>query len=182
MWEVAVDADPHQLSASPLSQVIRSTMYPLMAPSITQPSDQISSETQSLENLSLSEGSQYTLATGGAIHGTGQSHGKLMRKICTAGTGTENSIYRRNFLSLFYLSDFLTQSYEVRRFSLYFYQYNEIMINIPDNREAAADTYHGFSRILSRRIVNHFINCEIQTGNYYERNGEFIHYNRFGKD
>ena len=26
------------------------------------------------------------------------------------------------------------------RFSLYFYQYNEIMINIPDNREAAADT------------------------------------------
>ena len=42
------------------------------------------------------------------------------------------------------------------RFSLYFYQYNEIMINIPDNREAAADTYHGFSRILSGIIESFY--------------------------
>ena len=57
--EVAVDADHiNSISFSPLSDSV-ATMYPLMAPSITQLSDQIC-QTQSLENLSYPEGSQYT--------------------------------------------------------------------------------------------------------------------------
>ena len=48
----------NSISFSPLSDSV-ATMYPLMAPSITQLSDQIC-QTQSLENLSYPEGSQYT--------------------------------------------------------------------------------------------------------------------------
>ncbi len=57
--EVAVDSDHiNSITCTPLSDSV-ATMYPLMAPSVADLSQQICS-TQSLENLSFPEGSQYT--------------------------------------------------------------------------------------------------------------------------
>ena len=57
--EVAVDADHiNSVSMTPLSDSVE-TMYPLMAPALEQLSEQICSS-QSLENLTYPEGSQYT--------------------------------------------------------------------------------------------------------------------------
>lgn len=57
--EVAVDADHiNSVSFEPLSDSV-ATMYPLMAPAIADLSSQICA-TQSLENLTYAEGSQYT--------------------------------------------------------------------------------------------------------------------------
>lgn len=57
--EVAVDADHiNSISMTPLSDSVE-TMYPLMAPALEQLSEQICSS-QSLENLTYPEGSQYT--------------------------------------------------------------------------------------------------------------------------
>ena len=59
--EVAVDSDHINSSAlSPLSDSVE-TMYPLMAPALEQLSEQICSS-QSLENLTYPEGTQYTSA------------------------------------------------------------------------------------------------------------------------
>lgn len=57
--EVSVDADHiNSICVEPLSDSV-TTMYPLMAPTVTNLSNQIC-EAQSLENLSYPEGSQYT--------------------------------------------------------------------------------------------------------------------------
>lgn len=57
--EVAVDSDHiNSITWEPLSDSV-ATMYPLMAPAVSQLSAQIC-ETQSLENLTYAEGSQYT--------------------------------------------------------------------------------------------------------------------------
>lgn len=57
--EVAVDADHiNSITCEPLSDSV-ATMYPLMAPAVSRLAAQIC-ETQSLENLSYAEGSQYT--------------------------------------------------------------------------------------------------------------------------
>ncbi len=57
--EVAVDADHiNSISLLPLSDSVE-TMYPLMTPALEQLSEQICSS-QSLENLTYPEGSQYT--------------------------------------------------------------------------------------------------------------------------
>jgi len=57
--EVAVDANHiNSIACTPLSDSV-ATMYPLMAPSMAELSAQICS-TQSLENLHVPEGSQYT--------------------------------------------------------------------------------------------------------------------------
>lgn len=57
--EVAVDADHiNSITWEPLSDSV-TTMYPLMAPAVSQLSAQIC-ETQSLENLTYTDGTQYT--------------------------------------------------------------------------------------------------------------------------
>lgn len=57
--EVAVDSDHiNSITCTPLSDSV-ATMYPLMAPSVADLAQQICT-TQSLENLSFPEGSQYT--------------------------------------------------------------------------------------------------------------------------
>ena len=57
--EVAVDSDHiNSITCTPLSDSV-ATMYPLMAPSIADLAQQICA-TQSLDNLSFPEGSQYT--------------------------------------------------------------------------------------------------------------------------
>ena len=59
--EVAVDSDHiNSIALSPLSDSVE-TMYPLMAPALEQLSEQICSS-QSLENLTYPEGTQYTSA------------------------------------------------------------------------------------------------------------------------
>lgn len=158
--EVAVDADHiNSISFSPLSDSVAthvSSDGPLYHPAFRPDlSDAV------IGKPLLSRGQPVHFSGSGRrdSYGTGQSHGKLMRKIRTIIYGREQGQKIPSIGGIFcpVLSvRFLTQSYGSADFHCIFINTMRIMINIPDNREAAADTYHGFSRILSGIIESFY--------------------------